>query len=170
VVAAASIGFMVLVNVQAVTGRFDTGYGAVSQWLERGNDATTELIDYDELATALRGWGLLDRSDLFISADRWYLGGKVDYALKGRMPFLLLNSADPREYAFFDSSSRWLGREGILVSRREDLAGVRAEFAPYCSSLDELGPVPIHRAGRVEVTLYVYRCGTLVRPFPTPYG
>jgi 4-amino-4-deoxy-L-arabinose transferase-like glycosyltransferase len=168
---AASVGFMFLVNVQAVTGRFTTGSGAVSHWLAAGNDATIELIDYTQLATAFRGWGLLDRKDVFVFSDRWYLGGKVDYALKGRLPFLLFNSTDPREYAFFDSPNRWVGKEGILVSRRDDAEHeIERDFGAFCPTLEPMGAVPIRRRERVKLTLYVYRCASLVRPYPMPYG
>ncbi|MGH7584032.1 MAG: glycosyltransferase family 39 protein, partial [Gemmatimonadales bacterium] len=140
-IVAASLAGMVLVNVQAVTGRFSSGFGAVSRWLSAGNDATIELIDYDALDSAFRERGLLDRPGLFVFSDRWYVGGKVDYALRGRLPFLLLNRSDPREYAFFDSPARWVGREGILVSRRGELSQVAADYAGYCSGLDSLGSV-----------------------------
>lgn len=169
-VAAASVGFMLAVNVQAVTGRFTSGYGAVSRWLAAGNDATIELIDYQELGPAFRGWGLLDRKDAFVFSDRWYVGGKVDYALKGRLPFLLFNSADPREYAFFESPGRWVGKEGILVSKRDDREEIRHDFGTYCSSIEPIGSVPIRRREQVELTLYVYRCASLLRAYPSPYG
>lgn len=171
VLAAASAVFMFLVNLQAVTGQFTPGSNPVSRWLAAGNDATIELIDYHELASAFQRWGLFDRRDLFVFSDRWYVGGKVDYALKGRLPMLLFNSSDPREYAFFDSPARWIGKEGILVSKRDDRdGGVRADFAPYCSTLQPMDSVPIHRRQRVEVTLYVYRCASLTRAYPLPFG
>jgi hypothetical protein len=169
--AAASVGFMCLVNVQAVTGQFTGGSGAVGHWLAAGNDATIELIDYQDLQTAFRNWGLLGRKDLFVFSDRWYVGGKVDYGLKDQLPFLLFSSSDPREYAFFDQPSRWVGKEGILVSKRDDAHHeVRDDFSPYCSTFDQIGTVPIQRRNRVELTLYVYRCGSLLRAYPMPYG
>ena len=169
--AVASIAFMFVVNVQAVTGRYTSGYGAVSRWLAAGNDATIELIDYKDLLTAFRNWGLLNRKDVFVFADRWYVGGKVDYGLKGQLPLLLFNSSDPREYAFFDSPSRWVGKEGILVSKRDDAHHeVRDDFGPYCSALEPMGAVPIQRRDRAELTLHVYRCASLLRAYPMPYG
>jgi len=169
--AAASVGFMFLVNVQAVTGQFTGGSGAVGRWLAAGNDATIELIDYRDLQAAFQNWGLLGRKDLFVFSDRWYVGGKVDYGLKGQLPFLLFSSSDPREYAFFDTPSRWIGKEGILVSKRDDAHHeVRDDFGPYCSTFSPIGTVPIQRRNRVELTLYVYRCGSLLRAYPMPYG
>jgi hypothetical protein len=169
VLAAASLAFMAMVNVQAVTGRFTEGFGGLSRWLSDGNDATVELIDYTALEERFRQEGWLDRKDLFVFSDRWYAGGKIDYALRGRMPFLLLNGADPRQYAFFDSPDRWVGQEGILVVNREADADIAHDFGPYCSRLEPLEPVEIVRAGRVEATLRLYRCARLVKSFPLPY-
>jgi 4-amino-4-deoxy-L-arabinose transferase-like glycosyltransferase len=166
---AASILIMVVVNVQAATGRFSSGDDAVSRWLRDGNDPTIELLDYDALRAAFDARGLLRRPDLFVFSDRHYVAGKVDYALKGQLPFLLL-SDDPRAYAFFDDPTRWVGYEGILVSQRGSLAAVEADYADYCSAIDVLEPVPIERRGIVELTLYLYRCTQLTKPFPLPYG
>ena len=167
--AVASVAFMGMANVQAVTGHFTTGYGGLSRWLAAGNDATIELIDFRELDTRFSEQGWYQREDLFVFSDRWFLGGKVDYALKGRMPFLLLNASDPREYAFFDSPARWVGKEGVLVSYRSDSTEVRGDYGTYCAGLEPLAPVEVTRRGKVERTLYLYRCTTLVKSFPLPY-
>ncbi|MFI5214757.1 MAG: hypothetical protein ACHQU8_09495, partial [Gemmatimonadales bacterium] len=124
--------------------------------------------NFDALAPAFRSRGLLERPDRFVFSDRWYLGGKVDYALRGAVPFLLLGD-DPREYAFFDRPGRYVGKEGILVSERDSLAAVERDYGPYCSALDSMGSVPIIRRSRAERTLYLYRCAALTRAYPLPY-
>jgi hypothetical protein len=167
--ASVSVLFMAMVVVQAATGRFTSGFGALSRWLAGGDDGTIELIDYTALEQTFRARGWLDRKDLFVFADVWHVGGKVDYALRGRMPFLLLSEVDPREYAFFDTPNRWVGKEGIFVSDRDKPADVERKFGPYCSRTEPLEPVEITRRGRVEITLRLYRCERLVRPFPLPY-
>ncbi|MFI5214403.1 MAG: hypothetical protein ACHQU8_07695, partial [Gemmatimonadales bacterium] len=164
----ATVAFVSVMLVQAVTGRFSEGNGTAARWLRDGNDPTVELMNFDALAPAFRSSGLLERPDRFVFSDRWYLGGKVDYALRGSMPFLLLNS-DPREYAFFDSPGRHVGKEGILVSERDSLAAVERDYGPYCSALDSMGSVPIIRGSRAERTLYLYRCAALTRAYPLPY-
>ena len=165
---AASVAFMGMANVQAVTGHFTTGYGGLSRWLASGNDATIELIDFHELDTRFRERGWYQRQDLFVFSDRWFLGGKVDYALKGRMPFLLLNTSDPREYAFFDTPARWVGKEGVLVSYRGDSTEVRRDYGGYCAGLETLPPVEIARRGKVERTLHLYRCTEIGEELPAP--
>jgi 4-amino-4-deoxy-L-arabinose transferase-like glycosyltransferase len=164
-----SMAFVGTATLQTVTGMFTSGYGALSRWLASGNDATTELIDYTPLREAFAQRGLLDRKDLFIFSDRWYLAGKVDYALRGEFPVLALHRSDPRAYAFFDSSERWLGKEGLLVSTRGALGDIVRDYGSYCSSLEAMDRVGIVRNGREEATLYLYRCRTLVRAFPMPY-
>ena len=115
---AVAVAFMVVVNVQAVTGRFTTGYGGLSRWLASGNDATIELIDYKPLESAFRERGLLDRKDLFVFSDRWYVGGKVDFALKGKLPFPLFDS-DPRVRVLrFAGTVGGQGRNPRVASRR----------------------------------------------------
>jgi hypothetical protein len=165
----ASVAFVGALVVQSVSGKFTTGYGSVSRWLADGNDGSFELMDFGALVPAFRDRGLLDRPGVFVFADRWFIGGKVDYAFKGRLPFLLFDSSDPRQYAFFDSSDRYIGAEGILVTQRDSVQAVRRDFDHYCSSIDSLGSVPIRRSGRVEWTLHLYRCAELLHPYPVPY-
>jgi len=97
------------------------------------------------------------------------VAGKVDYALEGRLPVLALNTGDPRAYAFFDSTERWLGKEAVMVTTTAELDDVARRYGEYCADLAPMGPVAVTRRGRTEVTLYLYRCAALVRVFPWPY-
>ena len=111
-----SFAFMVAVTVHSVTGWARNGLGGISRWLAGGNDFTVDVIDYTALESAFHARGLLDRHDLLVFSDKWYVAGKVDYALEGRLPVLALNTGDPRAYAFFDSTERWLGKEAVMVT------------------------------------------------------
>ena len=164
-----SLAFMVTVTTHAATGWARTGLGWISRWLAGGNDFTIDVIDYTALEDRFRRLGLLDRRDLLVFSDKWYVAGKVDYGLKGALPVLALNAFDPRAYAFFDSTARWLGKEAVMVTTTAELADVARRYDPYCSGLTPMEPVDVTRRGRVEVTLYLYRCDALVRPFPRPY-
>jgi hypothetical protein len=164
-----SLAFMVAVTTHSVTGWARNGLGGISRWLAGGNDFTVDVIDYTALEDAFRDRGLLGRRDLLVFSDKWYVAGKVDYALGGRLPVLALNPTDPRAYAFFDSSDRWLGKEAMMVTTTEDFADVVRRYREYCSRLTEAGSVDVTRKGRVELTLYLYRCESLVRAFTRPY-
>jgi hypothetical protein len=164
-----SLAFMVGVTVHSVTGWARNGLGWISRWLAGGNDFTVDVIDYTALKSDFRARGLLDRHDLLVFSDKWYVAGKVDYALEGRLPVLALNTADPRAYAFFDSTGHWVGKEAVMVTTTAELDDVARRYGEYCSSLEPMGPVAVTRRGRTEVTLYLYRCDALVREFPRPY-
>lgn len=135
------------------------------------DDPTLECIDYTELRGALRDRSFLGRRDLFLFTDRWFQSGKVEWAIGGALPVLTLHSKDPRGWAFFAPSEPWVGREGILVTgiKRTRAAAVLA-YGDSCSRLDALDPVIVSRGGRPEITLYLYRCERLLRPYPRPYG
>ncbi len=167
--AGASATIMILPTVQAATGVFSRGDGAVARMLSGDDDPTLELLDYDSLVPALSRHGLIGRSDVFVFSDRYHVAGKVDYALRGRLPFMVLG-ADPRAYAFFGSPSAHLGHEGILVSHRSSLDQMRWEYGDYCGVLELLDVVPVLRAQAPVITLYLYRCAPLTAPYPLPYG
>ena len=42
----------------------------------------------------------------------------MDYGLKGRLPVLAFTRDNPRGFAFFDRSERYLGKDGILVTTK----------------------------------------------------
>ena len=132
-------------------------------------DPTLECIDWTELQEALAARGILDRRHLFLFTDRWFRSGKVEYALRGAMPVLCLHG-DPRGWAFFERSEGWVGQEGILITEKTDLKQVADAYGSYCAGIDPMPPVVISRGGRPEVTLHLYRCKRLLRPYPRPYG
>ena len=133
-------------------------------------DPTMECIDFTNLERAFAARGLLDRKDVFVFSDWWFRSGKVDYALKGRLPVLAFTRGDPRAFAFFDRSERWIGKDGILVTTKASLTEVTGHFGRYFERVTPLGAVDVGRGGRSELTLYLYRGETLRAPYPQPYG
>ena len=94
---------------------------------------------------------------------------KVDYALAGRLPVLAFTRDDPRAFAFFEAAERWVGKDGIVVTTKER-AEVERLFGRHFERLVPLGPVPVGRRGRTELTLFLYRGERLKAPYPQPYG
>lgn len=133
-------------------------------------DPTFECVDFTSLERALAERGLLDRKDIFVVTDWWFLAGKVDYALKGKLPVLAFTRGGAaRAFAFFDRSERWLGKDGIFVTTKT-LDEMRDRYGRYFVRISPLGEIDIGRAGRKEATLNLYRCETLTTPYPEPYG
>lgn len=173
--AAISLVAMTVLTTHAATGWLKDlpGLAAHVQGAENPNDPddpTFECIDYTGLERALAGRGLLDRKDIFVFTDTWYQAGKVTYALKGRLPVLAFTrGGNPRAFAFFDRSERWIGKDGILVTTRT-LAEATDRYGRYFVRMTPLGEFGIGRGGRVEGALNLYRGETLTTPYPQPYG
>ena len=100
---------------------------------------------------------------MFVFSDWWFRAGKVDYALKGRLPVLAFTRGDPRGFAFFHDAKRFLGKDGILVTTKTP-AEVAGRFERYFARITPLGEVQVGRRGRAEYTLYLYRGERLRAP------
>jgi hypothetical protein len=133
-------------------------------------DGTLECVDLAELEGAFAERGLLGRKDVFVFSEWWFRAGKVDYALRGKLPVLALSPGDPRSFAFFEPTGRWVGKDGILVTTKPALAEVQGRYGDFFRRIEPIGTVPVGRSGRHETTLYLYRCVGLTRPYPLPYG
>ena len=165
-----SLVFLTIVISHAATGWLKDGPAGLARALAGDRDPTLECIDFTALERAFAERGLLERRDVFVFSDWWFRAGKVDYGLGGRLPVLAWNPTDPRSFAFFDRSERWMGKDGILVTTKTSVDEVRAHYGAYFARISALGPVAVGRAGRAEVTLYLYRGETLLRAYPQPYG
>ena len=162
-----------VLGITILTTHIATGWlqdvPGLSKTLTGIEDPTFECVDFDGLERAFAERGLLDRTDLFVLSDWWFRCGKVDYALRGRLPVLAFTRNDPRGYAFFDHSERFVGKDGILVTTKT-LAEAELHFARYFERIAPIGSVNVGRRGRREYTLYLYRCERLKQPYPQPYG
>ena len=161
------LGMTVIATHEATGWLKDVG---LAQALEEDRDPTYECIDFTALERAFAERGLLGRKDIFVFSDWWYRAGKVDYGLKGKLPIFALNRNDPRNFAFFDRTERWLGKDGILVTTNDRLDAVSDYYGEFFTRIVPLGAVRLGRHGRHELTLYLYRFEDLRRPYPLPYG
>lgn len=165
-----SVLVMTVATSHVATGWLKDGPDWLATALAGEKDSTLECVDLTSLEGAFAERGLLDRRDLFVFSEWWFRAGKVDYALRGKLPVLALSATDPRSFAFFDSTERWVGKDGILVTTKPGLAEVIGRYGDFFTRIEPLGSVPVGRRGRHEVTLYLYRCERLTRPYPLPYG
>jgi len=163
-----------LLAMTVLTTHIGTGWlkdlPGLSRTLTGIEDPTFECVDFTGLERAFAERGLLDSKGVFVFSDWWFRAGKVDYALGGKLPVLAFTRNDPRAFAFFDRSERWLGKDGILVTTKTTAAQVADYYGRYFAHISPLGEVDVGRAGRSEFKLYLYRCENLQVPYPQPYG
>ena len=132
-------------------------------------DPTREALNWTDLRRHLERRGLLDRDDLFIVSTHWLEGGKIDYALGGRLPVLVL-TGNPKHFAFHHNQTEMIGKDAILVGRRKSMKEIDARYGDYFEALEPLEPVMVTRSGRPEIELVLYYGRRFVAPYPLPFS
>ena len=146
-----------VLSIHSVTG-FWTAYGP--KWVVSFHgdtvDPTIQGFDYDDVKTRFEKEGWLNNPNIFTGSTRWWLTGKIDWALKGKKDILVFN-ADPRNLAFLVDPKTLLGKDAIIIGDKHQVY-VDADVKPFFNSVKQLTDIPIIRNGRVENTLQVYYC------------
>jgi hypothetical protein len=134
--------------------------------LRVSRDPTLDLYGWDQVASALKQRGLLDRPGTFLFTSAWYHSGHLAFAIRGSTtPVLCYSSWDARGFAFWSRSTDWVGADGILVS----LNGHPAEpncYDRWFRRIEPIGSLVVTRAGAPVRQVRLFRCVDQLHPFP----
>ncbi|MDP9047233.1 MAG: glycosyltransferase family 39 protein [Bacteroidota bacterium] len=125
-------------------------------------DPTIQGVDYTDVKTRFEKEGWLKNPNIFAGSPRWWLMGKIDWALKGEKDIVVFN-ADPRNLAFLVDPKTLIGKDAIVIGDHHQ-PYVDADVKPFFGSVKQLPDIPIIRNGRVEYKLQVYYCSHLHVP------
>jgi hypothetical protein len=100
------------------------------------------------------GW--IQNKKIFAGSPRWWLIGKVDWALKGQKGVVCFSN-DPRNMAFLVDPKTLVGNDAIIIAQ-ENQASVDADVKPFFDSIKQLPDIEIVRNGIVELRLQAYYC------------
>jgi hypothetical protein len=145
-----------VLGTHMVTG-FWQWYGPkwiVYQLHKDNNDPTIQGVDYIDIKTRFDKEGWTNNPNVFTGTPRWWLTGKVDWALKGTKDIAVFNN-DPRNLAFMVEPKKLIGKDAIIISDQEQL-DVNADAKPFFDSVTQLPDIEIVRSGRVEYKLQVF--------------
>jgi hypothetical protein len=152
-----SVITITVVTLHMVTG-FWQAYGP--KWVvQQGGgkyDPTVQGIDYDDIQTRFAKEGWLQNPHIFTGSTRWWLTGKVDWALKGQKPIIVFDE-DPRNLAFLVDPKTLVGNDAIIFGQ-EHQASIPLNVEPFFDSVKQLPDVIVHRKGVDELHLQVYYC------------
>ena len=159
----------VVIQVHSATG-FWSSYGPkwFAQLFGEKNDPTMEGYDYNRMFGYFEDNGWLDPDKYFVVTDRWWLTGKVDWVLKGRLPVVTFDS-DPRNVAFFFDQHKLLGKDAVFIACDAEV-GVMSRAKPYFAEVKRLDNYKVIRAGVEELEFSVYYCRDYEKVYPLPYG
>lgn len=164
-----TVFFCVVLQIHAATGFWSVlGPKWFGQLFGETNDPTMEGYDYDDIVVRFEKDGWLNRDDLFVATDRWWLTGKVDWALKGALPIMTFDS-DPRNVAFFFDQEDLIGKDAIFFSSSDEENALH-RTKNYFKEVKRLPNLKIVRSGVVEMELAIYYCKDYYKEYPLPYG
>jgi len=147
-----------VLSLHMVTG-FWTWYGPkwiVHRFHGDNVDPTIQGVDYDDIGTRFAKEGWTQNKHLFAGSTRWWLTGKVDWALKGQKEVISFTN-DPRNTAFLVDPKTVLGYDAIIIAQDQQQS-VIDDVKPYFDDVKQLPDIAIIRHGVDELHLQVYYC------------
>ena len=148
--AAVSAAVLVVVGALAVQEAATGWMGRAFPKVFKKGDPTAEAIEWSGLRGALTQRGLLKAPGDFVVALKWSEAGKIDEGLAGAAPVLVFSN-DPREFAYRQDSSAFLGRDALILARPGTLAAHMAELRGDFHDLTPLPPIEVGREGHGEI-------------------
>lgn len=126
-----------------------------TNWIARvvplDKDPTLEALEWRALRPDLRELGVLDGTETFAAAVHWVEGGKVDSAMGGALPVVVLSN-DPRNLAFTLDLREAEGWDMLLMgSGRRLKDDVAARFSQSVERLDPVDTFSLTRGGDVVI-------------------
>ncbi len=165
--AIASAVTLVVVAVLFV-GHAATGYGRLlfPSAFAKG-DPTLESLEWTPLRDELQRRGLLAKRNLFVISGNPIDIGKIDQALHDAMPMAVFGES--KQYAFRYDANTLVGRDALIIGRRDRMRGIEQRLAPYFDSIDALPDFVFGRSGMNEVDVRILYGHVLKKPLPSPY-
>jgi len=118
-------------------------------------DPTIQGVDYTDIQTRFAKEGWLNNPNIFTGSTRWWLTGKIDWALKGKKDIIVFDP-DPRNLAFLVDPKTLIGKDCIIIGDHHE-PFITMNVKPFFDSVTQLPDVQIIRNGP-EYTLQVYYC------------
>ena len=125
-------------------------------------DPTIQGVDYNDINTRFEKEGWINNPKVFAGSMRWWLTGKVDWALKGKKDIVVFNG-DPRNLAFLVDPKTLIGKDAVIIGDNHS-AYLAPDVQPFFDSIKQLPDIQIVRNGRVEYNLQVYYCTNFHKP------
>ncbi|HJP62977.1 MAG TPA: glycosyltransferase family 39 protein [Mucilaginibacter sp.] len=119
-------------------------------------DPTIQGVDYDDIGARFAKEGWSQNKHLFAGSTRWWLTGKVDWALKGQKEVISFTN-DPRNTAFLIDPKTVLGYDAVIIAQEQEQS-VIDDVKPFFDDVKQLPDIAIVRHGVDELHLQVYYC------------
>ena len=113
-------------------------------------------VNWTSLRPELEARGLLAQPGLVVAVTRWNDAGKIDYALHGSLPVVVLAS-DAREYGIVSPADRFIGHPMLILVPTENVTALAAHIAPMFVSTTIVQSLPLRFGGYTLMELSVLK-------------
>ncbi|MGB5592657.1 MAG: 4-amino-4-deoxy-L-arabinose transferase, partial [Crocosphaera sp.] len=166
-----SILLLLLIHLNTGTFLQSSQYAFWGGFLTPETDASTELIDVEQLRKEVAESPLLlsalKEAD-FLFTNAYYLAGLIDLSLRplNAIPVTCF-SYDRRGFSFWPDTDQWIGKNALYITlkRFHEIPELTNEFRAFFQEIKEIGKVEIKRGGVVVNVFYFYQAQTLLKPY-----
>jgi hypothetical protein len=125
-------------------------------------------VNWTPLRGELEARGLLSQPGLVVAVTRWNDAGKIDYALDGQIPVVVL-AVDSREYGIVSPADRFIGHPMLILVPDSHAAALADRLAPMFDHITVTQSLPLRFGGYDLLNLSVLK-GADFRGLPSGMG
>ncbi|XHX78735.1 MAG: ArnT family glycosyltransferase [Stenomitos frigidus ULC029] len=171
--AVTSVLLLLLLHLTLGTLQKPSRYALLGGFLAPSNDASTQLIDIQQLREGFASpllTAAMSQAN-FVFTNDLFLAGQVGMAIAPLQPKpITCFDQDLRGFAFWSTPDQWVGQDGLLVTSASQSSRTLKQYQPYFQTMQKVADLPIRRGGAIVQMLEVYQCQQLLKPYPRPYG
>lgn len=169
-----SLLLVLLLHVTIGTLQKPSRYALFGGFLTPSNDASTQLIDIQQLRQGFANSTVLAaamQNTDFLFTNDLYLAGQLGMAIAPLYPKpITCFDKDLRGFAFWSTRNQWVGQDGLLVTSTAQAKLAVKQYQDYFKEIQKIAEIPIQRGGAIVQVLEIYQCKTMLKPYPRPYG
>ena len=113
-------------------------------------------VNWTDLRPELEARGLLSQPGLVLAVTRWNDAGKIDYAMHGSLPVVVL-AADSREYGIVAPADRFIGHPMLILVPDSDPVTLADHLTPMFDQITIRQSIPLRFGGYILLNLSVLK-------------
>ena len=171
--AVTSVLLLLLLHLTLGTLQKPSRYALLGGFLAPSNDASTQLIDIQQLRQGFASpllTAAMSQAN-FVFTNDLFLAGQVGMAIAPLQPKpITCFDQDLRGFAFWSTPDQWVGQDSLLVTSASQASRTLKQYQTYFQTIQKVTDLPIRRGGAIVQVIEVYQCQRLLKPYPRPYG
>ncbi|MFH1416232.1 MAG: glycosyltransferase family 39 protein [Elusimicrobiota bacterium] len=165
--------FIVILLITAALLQIYTGIIFNRELPESGIEKKSPVKD---ISIDIIGWNFLEKhlkeagyreSDIFLFTHKWYVGGQIAFAVRGRYPVMCLSSiGDARGFSIWQDQEKEIGKDGLFICTSKFFLDPSQRYSGYFDSIELAETIPVMRNKKLVKNIYVYKCRNFRKPYP----